>query len=116
MNFVIHSPFLYTRIGPCFRLHVYLAEDVAILTVSIFFYLSPQGTASFTFSLDVYTQSDFTGAVPNPVALDKTLYFKASVTTASKTPNLDLFPESCWASKSSSDKSKDGIVKLITSG
>ncbi|KAL9952522.1 hypothetical protein ACROYT_G039790 [Oculina patagonica] len=73
-------------------------------------------TASFTFSLGVYTSPGFTGDVPNPVALDKTLYFKASVTTASNKPNLDLYPTSCWSSASSSASSTDKKVTLIANG
>ncbi|KAJ7318456.1 hypothetical protein OS493_037935 [Desmophyllum pertusum] len=73
-------------------------------------------SAFFTFTLDVFYSSDHTGKVPNPIALDTTLYFKAKVETQSDAPNLDLFPTSCWSSKSSSPASSSGKFTLITNG
>lgn len=75
------------------------------------------GTSYFTFQLDAFYKSDHTGVVPNPVALNTTLYFKASVVTQSVTPNLDLFIEVCYASNSSSSGLNPGSsVRLIKNG
>ena len=93
---------------------------VGFLSLFFFFfflqYSFPLDTASFTFSLDIYPQSDHTGTVPNPVALDQTLYFKASVSTTSSSPNLDIYVSACWASRSNNPDSKDGYVALIVEG
>lgn len=74
------------------------------------------GTAFFTFKLEAFYNFDFTGEVPNPVELGKTLYFKATVETKSAAPNLDLFPVHCWSSKSGEPDSLDGNITLIENG
>lgn len=73
-------------------------------------------TAFFTFKLEAFYNSDFTGEVPNPVELGKILYFKATVDTQSDAPNLDLYPVRCWSSKSPEPDSLDGNITLIENG
>jgi len=77
-------------------------------------YLS--GSAFFTFKLEAFYYSNFTGEVPSPVELGKTLYFKATVQTISAAPNLDLFPVHCWSSKSAEPNSGEGNITLIKNG
>ena len=74
------------------------------------------GTAFFTFKLEAFYNSDFTGEVLNPVELGKILYFKATVDTQSDAPNLDLYPVHCWSSKSPEPDSLDGNITLIENG
>ncbi|XP_078350192.1 ZP domain-containing protein-like [Oculina patagonica] len=74
------------------------------------------GDAFFTFSLQAFLNDDLTGAVPNPIALNTTLYFKALVETQSANPNLDLFPVRCWSSKSADPWVADGDFDLIVDG
>ena len=74
------------------------------------------GSAFFSFTLEAFYNSNFTGEVPNPVALDKTLYFKAMVETKSDAPNLDLFPVHCWSSQSAEPNSGEGNFTLIKDG
>ena len=74
------------------------------------------GTAFFTFKLEAFYYSNFTGEVPNPVELGNLLYFKAMVETTSAAPNLDLFPVHCWSSKKAEPNSVDGKITLIKDG
>ncbi|KAL9952520.1 hypothetical protein ACROYT_G039788 [Oculina patagonica] len=78
--------------------------------------LTPREPSSFTFSLGAFPRPDFTGTLPNTLALGQTLYFKAWVTTPSNASNLDILPLSCWASKSKSGDSTDGKIQLIDKG
>lgn len=71
---------------------------------------------NFTFTLKVYNDLAHTIDVPNPVALDQTLYFEVMVETQSAAPNLDLFLEKCWSSKSNDAQSMDGKFELIVDG
>ena len=80
----------------------------------IYFHLS--GTAFFTFKLEAFYNSDFTGEVPNPVELGKILYFKATVETKSAAPNLDLFPVHCWSSMTAEPDSEGRNITLIKNG
>lgn len=73
-------------------------------------------SAFFTFKLEAFYYSNFTGEVPNPVELGKTLYFKATVETKSAAPNLDLFPVHCWSSRSAKPNSGEGNITLIKNG
>jgi len=73
-------------------------------------------SAFFTFKLEAFHYSNFTGEVPNPVELGKTLYFKATVETQTATPNLDLFPVHCWSSRSAKPNSGEGNITLIRNG
>ena len=81
------------------------------------------GNSFFTFTLNAYYYSNFTGMVPNEIALNKTLYFKAEVVTQSADHNLDLFPVHCWSSESENPAVyhandftliKDGYVRICT--
>ena len=74
------------------------------------------GTAFFTFKLEAFYYSNFTGEVPNPVELGKILYFKATVETKSSAPNLDRFPVHCWSSKKAEPDSADDKITLIKNG
>lgn len=74
------------------------------------------GQGIFTFSFKVYLDDAHSIDVSNPVALDKTLYFKVMVETQSAVPNLDLFLEKCWSSRSNEAGSSDGKFKLIENG
>ena len=74
------------------------------------------GNAFFSFTLKAFNNKNFTGEVPNPVRLDKTLYFKATVETKSDAPNLDLFPVLCWSSQSDDPDSDEGKITLIKGG
>lgn len=74
------------------------------------------GQGIFTFSFKVYLDDAHSIDVSNPVALDKTLYFKVMVETQSAVPNLDLFLEKCWSSKSNEAGSSEGKFKLIENG
>ena len=77
--------------------------------------LSSLDVASFIFTLEAFT-GGFSVPVPNPVALDERIYFKASVVTQSGATNLDLFPVRCWSSKSMDPNSPDGDVTVIVNG
>ena len=84
------------------------------LLVIVFF--SSVGGGNFTFTLKVYNDPAHNIDVPNPVALDQTLYFEVMVETQSAAPNLDLFLEKCWSSKSNDAQSMDGKFELIEKG
>ncbi|KAL9952467.1 hypothetical protein ACROYT_G039729 [Oculina patagonica] len=73
-------------------------------------------TGYFTFMLQAFPFSNYTGAVTNPVALNKILYFKAMVLTKSSASNLDLFPVHCWSSKSKDPALDGGKFTLIKDG
>ena len=60
--------------------------------------LSSPDYAFFSFTLEAFEDVTHTKTVPNPVALNKTIYFKATVVTQSAAPNFDLFPVKCWSS------------------
>ena len=82
----------------------------------VIIFLSSIGGGNFTFTLKVYNDPAHTIDVPNPVALDQTLYFEVMVETQSAAPNLDLFLEKCWSSKSNDAQSTVGKFKLIEKG
>ena len=63
-----------------------------------------------------YENAAHTLPVPNPVALDVEIFFKAKVETQSGAPNLDLFLEECYSSKSDNPDSVDGKFSLIKKG
>lgn len=86
------------------------------LYIDIMLSIFSSGSAFFIFKLEAFYNSNFTGEVPNPVPLDKTLYFKAMVETKSDAPNLDLFPVHCWSSKSAEPNSNEGNITLIKDG
>jgi len=79
-------------------------------------YLFLSGSAFFTFKLEAFYYSNFTGEVPNPVELGKTLYFQATVETKSAASNLDLFPVHCWSSRSAEPNSGEANITLIKNG
>ena len=78
--------------------------------------LSFLGNGTFTFSLMAYKNAAHTLQVPNPVALDVEIFFKAKVETQSGAPNLDLFLEECYSSKSDDPDSTDNKFFLIKKG
>ena len=78
--------------------------------------LSFLGNGTFTFSLMAYKDAAHNQLVPNPVALDVEIFFKAKVETQSGAPNLDLFLEECYSSKSNDPDSTDGKFSLIKKG
>ena len=78
--------------------------------------LSFLGNGTFTFSLMAYMNAAHTQSVPNPVALDVEIFFKAKVETQSGAPNLDLFLEECYSSKSNDPDLADGKFSLIKKG
>lgn len=70
----------------------------------------------FTFSLNAYTDAAHTVPATGPLDLNVDIYFKAEVTTQSSAPNLDLYPVSCYSSKSDYPDSTDGRFTLIRNG
>ena len=78
--------------------------------------LSFLGNGTFTFSLTAYEDAAHNQLVPNPVALDVEIFFKAKVETQSGAPNLDLFLEECYSSKSNDPDLADGKFSLIKKG
>lgn len=84
---------------------------VFIPYLHILFCSSFLGTGVFTFLLQAFYFANHTGDVPNPVALNQILYFKAKVVTQSSASNLDLFIERCWVSKSANDGNFDLIIQ-----
>ena len=78
--------------------------------------LSFLGNGTFTFSLMAYKSAAHILPVPNPVALNVEIFFKAKVETQSGAPNLDLFLEECYSSKSDNPDSGDGKFSLIKKG
>ncbi|KAJ7369336.1 hypothetical protein OS493_039733, partial [Desmophyllum pertusum] len=75
------------------------------------------GSAFFTFTLDVFYSSDHTGEVPKSNCAGHDFIFQGLKSRPqSDAPNLDLFPTSCWSSKSSSPASSSGKFTLITNG
>ena len=70
----------------------------------------------FTFTLKAYEDDAHTTPVPDPVALDVEIYFKAEVKTQSATPSLDLYPVRCYSSKNRDPSSSDGKFTIITNG
>ena len=70
----------------------------------------------FTFTLEAYEDDAHTTPVPNPVALDVEIYFKAEVKTQSASPSLDLYPVRCYSSKKRDPSSSEGKFTIITNG
>ena len=78
--------------------------------------LSSVDIAFFTFTLNAFYDAGYSQSVPNPVALDKTIFIKAMVVTQSGAPNLDLFPVKCWSSRSVDPHVANGDFTLIENG
>lgn len=72
--------------------------------------------AAFTFSLDVFEDSELNSPLPSEVKLNQPLFFRAQVETSSAAPNLDLFILQCNASKSNDVNVPDLDVVLIQNG
>ena len=89
-------------------------KHLSILKIALCLILS--GNAYFTFELQAFSDSGYTLPVPDRVALDLTVYFKALVVTQSGAPNLDLFPVHCWSSQSFDPASPAGKFTLIENG
>ena len=70
----------------------------------------------FTFTLEAYEDDAHTTPVPDPVALDVEIYFKAEVKTQSATPSLDLYPVRCYSSKEREPSSSESKFTIITNG
>ncbi|KAL9952465.1 hypothetical protein ACROYT_G039727 [Oculina patagonica] len=79
-------------------------------------YGNDSSSAFFELKLEASSKSDFSGAVPNPVPLNTTLYLKAMVVTQSVASNLDIFPVHCWSSQSADPTSPKGKFTLIRDG
>ncbi|XP_066026134.1 ZP domain-containing protein isoform X2 [Pocillopora verrucosa] len=73
-------------------------------------------SAAFTFSLDVFKNSELTIPLPSEVKLNQPLFFRAQVETSSAAPNLDLFILQCNASKSNDANVPGHDVVLIQNG
>ena len=63
-----------------------------------------------------YADDTHTTVVPDPVALDVEIFFKAYVETQSNTPNLDLYPVRCYSSQSNDADDTGANFTLITNG
>ena len=70
----------------------------------------------FTFTLEAYEDDAHTTPVPDPVALDVEIYFKAEVKTQSATPSLDLYPVRCYSSESNDPDDTGANFTLISNG
>ena len=63
-----------------------------------------------------YADDAHSTPVPDPVALDVEIFFKATVETQSSDPNLDLYPVRCYSSQSNDADDTGANFTLITNG
>ena len=63
-----------------------------------------------------YQDDAHTTPVPDPVALNVEIFFKAEVETQSNAPNLDLYPVRCYSSQSNDADDTGANFTLITNG